>query len=81
MATKNDSMFRVLITQYKRDEKGNTTNEIASRKFADGVERELIGGVVQDDMGERMGYVYDQSKYDKDFKRKPETMVYNWYPQ
>jgi hypothetical protein len=75
-----NTMFRVLITQYKRDDKGDVTTEIASRKF-NGVERQLVGGVVQDDLGEKMGYVYDQSKYDKDFKRKPEHLAFNWYPQ
>jgi hypothetical protein len=62
------TMFRALITQ---------TNEDGSVKEINGIK--LIGGVVQDRLGEVLGHVFDESKYDENMERKPENFVYNWY--
>lgn len=62
------TMFRVLITQ---------TNADGSLKGINGVEH--VGGVIYDRLGESLGYIYDESKYDKSYKRKKEYYVYNWY--
>lgn len=62
------TMFRALITQ---------TNTDGSVKEINGVK--LEGGVVIDNIGEILGYVYQDEKYDKEYNRKPETMVQNWY--
>jgi hypothetical protein len=62
------AMLRVLITQ---------KNEDGSVKVVNGVEQH--GGVVYDRLGEALGYVYDESKYDRNYKRKPEHFVKDWY--
>lgn len=64
------TMIRVLITQ---------KNENGTIKEVNGVKQ--IGGVVEDNIGEVLGYVFDDSKYDKEMNRKPEHYVYNWYRQ
>lgn len=61
-------MFRVLITQNNPD---------GSIKEINGIKQ--IGGVVEDRLGEALGYVFDESKYDNRYERKPEHYVYNWY--
>jgi hypothetical protein len=62
------AMLRVLITQ---------KNEDGSVKVVNGVEQH--GGVVYDRLGEALGYVYDESKYDRGYKRKKEHYVKDWY--
>jgi hypothetical protein len=61
-------MFRALITQKNPD---------GSIKEVNGVKQ--VGGVIEDRLGEALGYVFDESKYDRDYKRKPEHFVHNWY--
>jgi hypothetical protein len=67
MATEN-VMFRALITQKNTDGSIRTVNGVPQ-----------IGGVVEDRLGEKLGYIYEDSKYDKNMNRKPEYFVYNWY--
>lgn len=62
------TIFRCLITQ---------TNDNGTIKEVNGVKQ--IGGVVLDKIGEGLGYVFDESKYDKDMNRKKEHYVHNWY--
>ena len=62
------TIFRALITQNNPD---------GSIKEINGIKQ--IGGVVEDKLGEVLGYVYDESKYNKTMERKPENFVYNWY--
>lgn len=79
MATKDKVIFRALITQTNPNGSIKTKNikneegEIVRENVP------MIGGVVQDNLGEALGYVFDESKYDNNYVRKPETMVYNWY--
>jgi hypothetical protein len=65
---KERTIFRVLITQ---------KNEDGSIKKANGIP--FIGGVVKDELGKHLGYVFDESKYDVNMNRKPEHFVHNWY--
>jgi hypothetical protein len=62
------TMFRVLITQFNPD---------GSIKEVNGVKQ--IGGVVFDRIGEALGHVYDESKYDASYNRKKENYVEDWY--
>jgi hypothetical protein len=63
------TMLRVLITQIDP-----TTGKV---KEINGVKQE--GGVIYDRLGEALGHVYEQSKYDSNYNRKPEHYVNNWY--
>lgn len=74
----NKVMLRVLIDQNEYDRDGNKTGRIRRYK-KNGVEYEMKGGVVEDRLGERLGYVFDQSKYNNEMERKPEHYVeHNW---
>lgn len=64
------TIFRALITQINPD---------GSIKEVNGVEQ--IGGVVLDKLGEGLGYVFDESKYNNNMIRKPEHFVHNWYSE
>lgn len=63
------TILRVLITQKNPD---------GSVKTVNGVKQE--GGVILDRLGESLGYVYDESKYEyATMERKPEHYGKNWY--
>lgn len=63
------TMLRVLITQ---------KNEDGSIKTKNG--KQQLGGVIYDRMGDALGYVFEERKYDyKTMERKPEFFVENWY--
>lgn len=76
---KDKTIFRVLITQINPDGSIKTKNikneegEIIRENVP------MIGGVVKDNLGKALGYVFDQSRYDNDLNRNPKDLVYDWY--
>jgi len=69
-------MLRVRMDS--RDEHGN----IRKMKITENgkqKEIEMVGGVVEDNIGEILGYVYNEDLYDRNMKRKKEHYIpYNW---
>jgi hypothetical protein len=76
MTTEKKVMFRVLIDQNEYDRDGNKTGRIRRYK-KNGVELEMKGGVVEDKLGETLGYIFDQSKYHDNMERKQEHYIEN----
>ncbi len=70
MQTVSDSR----IKKEMMEEKGFSYNKIKKAW-----ERPKVGGVVEDNLMEVLGYVWDENKYNNDGKRKKEHYVpYNW---
>lgn len=67
------TMIRVLITQTNDD------GSVKVLKDKEGNLIPLVGGVIFDRLGEALGHVYQEDKYDKNLNRKPEHYVHNWY--
>jgi len=73
-ALKGRTLIRVLLDQKNPD------GSLKTKKLSNGVKVEMVGGVVEDNIGNILGYVYDESKYiDNNYVRKPETMAkFDW---
>lgn len=67
------NLIRVLLDQK------NPNGSMKTKVLSDGRKVEMFGGVVEDNIGPILGYVYNENLYDKNYVRKPETMAkFDW---
>jgi hypothetical protein len=78
MAAEDKTILRVLVDQNEYDRDGNKTGRLRRIKV-DGKEIPMKGGVIKDRVGEALGYVFHNEKYDENMERKPEHYIeYDW---
>lgn len=83
---KEKVMFRVLLSQFEKDENGNKTNNYKKTKIKfkeNGKEKikkiDMKGGIIVDNINHVLGYNYNDDNYDSNGNRLPHHLLkYDW---